>query len=81
MFSVASLLRWWGSVATTAAMTDLHVGDTVLYRDRVYVVRGISRMGATLKRAMLEDQETHDLVEAPAEDLRPHDESGTAGPR
>jgi hypothetical protein len=62
-------------------MTDLRVGDTVLYRDRAYVVRGLSPMGATLKRVMLEDAETHDLVEAPAEDVHPHDESGTAGPR
>ena len=31
-------------------------------------------MGATLKRVLLEDPETHDLVEAPVEDLRPHTE-------
>jgi len=31
-------------------------------------------MSATLKRVMLEDAETHDLLEASAEDLRPHDE-------
>lgn len=55
-------------------MTEIRVGDTVLYRDRAYVVRGISPMGATLKRVLLEDSETHDLVEASAEDLRPHGE-------
>ena len=55
-------------------MTEIRVGDTVLYRDHVYLVRGVSPMGATLKRVMLEDTETHDLVEAPAEDLRPYGE-------
>jgi len=55
-------------------MTDLRVGDKVLYRGRVCVVRGVSPMSATLKRVMLEDAETHDLLEASAEDLRPHDE-------
>ena len=64
-----------GSVAT-AAMTEIRVGDTVLYRDHAYVVRGISPMSATLKRVQLEDQETHELVEAPAEDLRPYGEEG-----
>ena len=61
------------SVAT-AAMTEIRVGDTVLYRDHVYLVRGITPMGATLKRVMLEDPETHDLVDVPVEDLRPYDE-------
>ena len=52
----------------------IRVGDTVMYHDHAYVVRGISPMGATLKRVMLEDPETHDLVEAPVEDLRPQAE-------
>jgi len=56
-------------------MTDLRVGDKVLYGDRVFVVRGISPMGATTRRVLLEDPETHELTEAPAEDLRP-DEDG-----
>lgn len=75
MFSVTSSLLWWwwGSVAT-AAMTEIRVGDTVLYHDHAYVVRGISPMGTVAKRVMLEDPETNELVDAPAEDLRPYDE-------
>ncbi len=55
-------------------MTEIRVGDIVLYHDHAYVVRGISPMGATLKRVQLEDQDTHDLVEVPVEDLRPYRE-------
>lgn len=54
-------------------MTDLRVGDRVLFRDRVYVIRGVSPMGATTRKVMLEDAETNELVEAPAEELRPDD--------
>ena len=54
-------------------MTDLRVGDRVLYRDRVYVIRGVSPMGATTRKVMLEDAETNERVEAPAEELRPED--------
>jgi hypothetical protein len=74
IFSVtSSLLLLWVSVAT-AAMTEIRVGDTVLYHDHAYVVRGISPMGTMLKRVMLEDPDTHELVDAPTEDLRPYDE-------
>jgi len=52
-------------------MTDLRVGDKVLYRDRAYIVRGVSPMGATPKRVLLEDDETHEQVEATAEELLP----------
>ena len=55
-------------------MTEIRVGDTVLYHDHAYVVLGISPMGAMLKRVMLEDPDTHELVDVPIEDLRPYGE-------
>lgn len=62
-------------------MTDLRVGDKVLYRDRSYVIRGISPMGATTRRVLLEDPETHELTEAQADDLRPDERGPAADPR
>jgi hypothetical protein len=55
-------------------MTEIRVGDTVLYNDHAYVVRGISPMGAMQKHVMLEEPDTHELVDALIEDLRLHGE-------
>ena len=51
-------------------MSDLLVGDRVLYLDRAYVVRGVTPMGATDRRVLIEDPDTHELIQVHMEDLR-----------
>ena len=65
-----------GASVASAAMTEIRVGDIVLYRNRAYVVHGISPMSATLKRVLLEDADTHEVVEAPIDDLIRYGEDG-----
>ena len=55
-------------------MTDIHVGDLVTYEGRVLRVRGISPMSASPRRALLEDVETSDAVEAQLDSLEPFDD-------
>jgi len=50
-------------------MNDLRVGDRVVYLDREYVVRGVTPMGATDRRVLLEDPETHEQIQVHAEDV------------
>ena len=50
-------------------MAELHIGERVTFRDRAYIVRGISPMGVTPCRVHLEDAETGEEVEADADDL------------
>ena len=50
-------------------MAELHIGERVTFRDRAYIVRGISPMGVTPCRVHLEDPETGEEVEADADDL------------
>jgi len=54
-------------------MTDIRVGEKVVFRDRVYLVRGISPMGATTKRVMLEDTVTKERLVVAAVELRRHE--------
>jgi hypothetical protein len=55
-------------------MNDLRVGDRVMYLDRVYLVRGVTPMGATEKRVLIEDPETHERSQVHFEDVRAADD-------
>ena len=59
-------------------MTDIHVGDDVTYDGRVFRVRGISPMSASPRRVLLEDAVTGENVEAPLDDIEPHDGDDSA---
>jgi hypothetical protein len=50
-------------------MTNLHIGDCVTLGERAYVVRGLSPMGAVLRRVQLEDVVSGELVEAAIDDI------------
>jgi hypothetical protein len=50
-------------------MADIHVGDDVIYRGRVFRVCGISPMSASPRRFLLEDPETAESVEALQDDV------------
>lgn len=50
-------------------MTNLHIGECVTFRDRAYVVRGMSPMGAVLRRVQLEDVASGEHVEASVDDI------------
>jgi len=50
-------------------MDDLHIGERVAFRDRVYFVRGVSPMSVVPCWVHLEDAETGEEVEADADDL------------
>jgi hypothetical protein len=52
-------------------MVDFHVGTRVTHDGRLFVVRGLSPMSASPRRVLLEDVETHALVEATAAELTP----------
>jgi hypothetical protein len=50
-------------------MTNLHIGDCVTVDEHAYVVRGMSPMGAVLRRVQLEDVVSGELVEATVDDV------------
>ena len=52
-------------------MADIHVGDDVIYRGRVFRVRGISPMSASPRRFLLEDPDTGESVEALQDEVEP----------
>jgi len=58
-----------GEMAVLRLMSDIHVGDDVIFRGRVYSVRGLSPMSASPRRALLEDLETGENVEAHLDEL------------
>ena len=58
-----------GETAVLRLMSDIHVGDDVTFRGRAYVVRGLSPMSASPRRALLEDVETGENVEAHLDEL------------
>jgi len=58
-----------GETAVLRLMSDIHVGDDVTFRGRAYVVRGLSPMSASPRRALLEDVETSENVEAHLDEL------------
>lgn len=59
-------------------MADIHVGDDVLYRGRVFRVCGISPMSASPRRFLLEDPDTGESVEALQDDVEPVDDRDSA---
>jgi hypothetical protein len=65
-------------------MIDFHVGDQVVHADRLCAVRGVSPMSTVPRRVLLEDLETHALVEVNVDDVqlvpRPPDEPASAEP-
>ncbi len=44
-------------------MDDFSVGGEITHEGRVFRLRGISPMGATVRRVILEDVDTHDSIE------------------
>jgi hypothetical protein len=50
-------------------MAELHIGERVTFRDRAYIVRGVSPMSAIPCRVHLEDAETGEEIEADTADL------------
>ena len=46
-------------------MANLHIGDSVTFRDRAYFIRGMSPMGVTPRRIHLEDADTGERIEVP----------------
>ena len=56
-------------MAVLRLMSDIHVGDDVTFRGRAYFVRGLSPMSASPRRALLEDVETGESVEAHLDEL------------
>ena len=50
-------------------MTNLHIGERVMFRARAYFVRGFSPMGVPARRVYLEDAATGDRVEASIDDV------------
>jgi hypothetical protein len=65
-----------GEMAVLRLMSDIHVGDDVTFRGRVYTVRGLSPMSASPRRALLEDVETGESVEAHLDELDTVEEGG-----
>lgn len=51
-------------------MANLHIGDYVTFRDRTYVVRGMSPMGIPHRRLQLEDLDTGEQVEVSAAEMQ-----------
>jgi len=52
-------------------MANLHIGDYVTFRDRVYRVRGMSPMGVEPHRVQLEDVDTGEHTEERTDDVKP----------
>jgi hypothetical protein len=52
-------------------MANLHIGDYVTFRDRVYRVRGMSPMGVRPHRVQLEDVDTGERIEECSDDVQP----------
>lgn len=57
----------------------VHIGDCVTFRDRAYVVRGMSPMGAVRRRLQLEDLDTGEHIEVSADDVHPVEDSALPG--
>lgn len=51
-------------------MDDFHIGDRLMFRGRVFVLRGFSPMSARTRHAQLEDVETHERIEIPIDEVR-----------
>jgi hypothetical protein len=49
----------------------MRLGDTVIYRGRRYVLRGLDPMGVPDRLADIEDVETGEVIRAPVSELKP----------
>jgi hypothetical protein len=49
----------------------VNLGDPVLYRGRVYVLRGLDPMSVANRTVLLEDERTGELVRAPLDEVEP----------
>jgi hypothetical protein len=49
----------------------MRIGDTVIYRGKRYVLRGLEPMGIPERRADVEDVATGRALRVPVADLRP----------
>jgi hypothetical protein len=58
-----------GAATGENVMRQLHIGDRVMFRDRAYLVLGMSPMGVMPCRVELEDEESGKLLEADADEL------------
>jgi hypothetical protein len=47
----------------------MRIGETVIYKGRRWVLRGIDPMGVPKRRADIEDAETGELLRVPISDL------------
>ena len=63
----------WKTVASRL-MNETHVGDLVTHDGRVLRVRGVSPMSASPRRALLEDVDTGEDIEARLDELEPYDD-------
>jgi hypothetical protein len=61
--------RW--QLVALRLMSDIRVGDDVIFRGRVFRVRGVSPMSATPRRVLLEDLESGENVEAQRDQVEP----------
>jgi hypothetical protein len=53
----------------------MRIGDTVIYRGRRYVLRGLEPMGIPDRRADLEDPRTGDMIRVRFSELEPSRDS------
>jgi hypothetical protein len=51
-------------------MANLHIGDSVTFHDRAYIVRGMSPMGVETRRVQLEEVDTGALIEACVDEVQ-----------
>jgi hypothetical protein len=49
----------------------MRIGETVIYKGRRYVLRGLDPMGVRKRRADIEDAETGEHLRVPVSDLSP----------
>ena len=52
-------------------IADMRIGDTVIYRGRACVLRGLDPMGVPDRRADVEDAETGEFLRVRVADLSP----------
>ena len=56
-------------VRTLREMSEIHIGEEVVYKGRAFRVRGLSPMGARRRRILLVDLLTDERIDVPPEAL------------
>jgi hypothetical protein len=51
----------------------MEIGDSVIYRDKTYVLRGFDPMSLDERQAQLEDPDTGEVVLVPLDEVLPRD--------